>query len=174
MGKRTRHIIQEREREERYLKQAPIIFRRSLFCFQCLSLTSSLSSIRNSYFKFKLDSFELKFSPSFVVLVMMIVNSYSRWRIAWMLLGMSNFSKFSCRFLNNTYFFSNLNSVCSNVLNLRNLKDQIKKAFCFKHWTDISLLEQSIIVISKCLQLLGLHPLISKVFLHQKNNSFSW
>ena len=81
-------------------KGKPIIFRRSLFCFQCLILTSSLSSIRNSYFKFKLDSFELKFSPSFVVLVMMIVNSYSRWRIAWMLLGMSNFSNFSCWFLN--------------------------------------------------------------------------
>ena len=96
-------------------KGKPIIFRRSLFCAQWLILTSSLLSIRNSYSKFKLDSFELKFSPSFVVLVMMIVNSYSRWRIAWMLLGMSNFSNFSCRFVNNNYFVSNLNYICSNI-----------------------------------------------------------
>ena len=29
--------------------------------------------------------------------------------------------------------FSNFNSNCSNILDLRNLKEQVKEAFCFKH-----------------------------------------
>ena len=63
------------------------------------------------------------------------------------------------------YFFSNLNSNCSNVLDLRNLKEQVKKAFCFKHCTDLSLFKQIVLVISKILQILGLQPWLSKVFL---------
>ena len=38
------------------------------------------------------------------------------------------FSNFSCRFLN-TNIFSNLNSNCSNLLDRRNLQEQVKKAF---------------------------------------------
>ena len=52
-------------------------------------------------------------------------------------------------FFNQTYFltflawfsipiiFSNLNSDCSKVLDLRNLQEQVKKAFCFKNWSDL-------------------------------------
>ena len=40
-------------------------------------------------------------------------------------------SNFSCMFLypNN---FSNLNSNCSNLLDMRNLQEQVKKAFCYQ------------------------------------------
>ena len=30
------------------------------------------------------------------------------------------------------YFFSNLNSNCSNLLDMRNLQEQVKKAFCYQ------------------------------------------
>ena len=30
------------------------------------------------------------------------------------------------------YFFSNLNYNCSNILDMRNLQEQVKKAFCYK------------------------------------------
>ena len=40
------------------------------------------------------------------------------------------FSNFSCRFLNTNLFLSNLNSYYSYLLNLRNLQEQVKKAFC--------------------------------------------
>ena len=33
-------------------------------------------------------------------------------------------------------FFFNLNSNCSDVLDLRNLQEQVKKAFCFKNCTE--------------------------------------
>ena len=43
------------------------------------------------------------------------------------------------------YFFSNLNSNCSNSLDLRNLQEQVKKAFCYQKliwpftvWTNCS------------------------------------
>ena len=38
------------------------------------------------------------------------------------------FSNFSCMFLNPN-IFSNLNSNCSNLLDLRNLQEQVKKTF---------------------------------------------
>ena len=45
-----------------------------------------------------------------------------------------SFSNFSCMFLNNSQlfpiFFSNLNSSCSNLSDMRNLQEQLKKAFC--------------------------------------------
>ena len=46
------------------------------------------------------------------------------------------FSNFSCRFLNPNNF-SNLSSNCSNLLEMRNLQEQIKKAFCYQKlfWT---------------------------------------
>ena len=41
------------------------------------------------------------------------------------------FSNFSCMFLNPN-FFSYLNSNCSNSSSLRNLQEQVKKAFCYQ------------------------------------------
>jgi hypothetical protein len=38
-------------------------------------------------------------------------------------------------------FFSNFSYNCFNILDLRNLKEQVKKAFCFKNWSDLSLFE---------------------------------
>ena len=49
------------------------------------------------------------------------------------------FSNFSCRFLNYSTFFSNLNYNCSNVLYLKNLPEQAKNAFCFKDCSYLSL-----------------------------------
>ena len=43
----------------------------------------------------------------------------------------SSFSNFSCMFLNPN-IFSNLDSNCSNLLDMRNLQEQVKKAFCYQ------------------------------------------
>ena len=45
--------------------------------------------------------------------------------------GKKLFSNFSCMFLN-TNNFSNMNSNCSNLLDMRNLQEQVKKAFCYQ------------------------------------------
>ena len=49
------------------------------------------------------------------------------------------FSNFSCIF-QIPIFFSNLNSNCSNFLDMRNLQEQVKKAFCYQkltlHWLN--------------------------------------
>ena len=50
------------------------------------------------------------------------------------------FLTFPVGFLNPNHF-SNLNYNCSNALDLRNLQEQVKKAFCFKNCTDLSLFE---------------------------------
>ena len=42
------------------------------------------------------------------------------------------FSSFSCRFLNPNIFFSNLNYICSNLLDIRNLQKQVKKLFSYQ------------------------------------------
>ena len=42
-----------------------------------------------------------------------------------------SFSNFSCMFLNSKKF-SILNSNCSNLLGMRNLQEQVKKAFCYQ------------------------------------------
>ena len=42
-----------------------------------------------------------------------------------------NFSNFSCVFLNPN-IFSDLNANCSNLLDMRNLPEQVKKAFCYQ------------------------------------------
>ena len=61
--------------------------------------------------------------------------------VRWILLFLDLlFSNFSCRFLNLKYF-SNLNVNCYNVLDLRNLQEQVKKLFRFKSCYDLSLLE---------------------------------
>ena len=43
----------------------------------------------------------------------------------------SSFSNFSCMFLNPNNF-SNSNSNCYNLLDMRNLQEQVKKAFCYQ------------------------------------------
>ena len=53
------------------------------------------------------------------------------------------FSNFSCRFLNSN-IFSNLNSNCSNLLDMRNLQEQVEKAFCYQNCSDLSLFEYRI------------------------------
>ena len=47
---------------------------------------------------------------------------------------------------------------------MRNLQEQVKKAFCYQTFCDFSLFEQIVLVISKFLQILDLQPRISKVF----------
>ena len=46
----------------------------------------------------------------------------------WFLLQNQSFSNFACMFLN-PIFFSNLNSHCSNLLDMRNLQEQV---FCYQ------------------------------------------
>ena len=58
------------------------------------------------------------------------------------------FSNFSCRFLSPIIFF-NLNLNYSNLLHLRNLQEQVEKAFCFNNCSDLSLFEYVVLVISK-------------------------
>ena len=41
------------------------------------------------------------------------------------------FSSFSCMFLNPNNF-SNLNSNCSDLLDLTNIQEQVKKVFCYQ------------------------------------------
>ena len=65
--------------------------------------------------------------------------------------------------------FSNLNSNCSNLLYLRNLQEQVKTVLIF----HFALFKQIVVVISKFLQILGLQPRISKVFLDHQNIFFS-
>ena len=54
--------------------------------------------------------------------------------------------------------FSNMNYNCSDLLDLRNIQEKVKKAFCYQ-----KLFEQIVLVISKILQILGLQPPISNV-----------
>ena len=50
----------------------------------------------------------------------------------------ANLNKWFCKF---PVIFSSLNTNCCSVLDLRNFQEQVKKAFCFKNCTDISLFE---------------------------------
>ena len=68
---------------------------------------------------------------------------------------------FSCMFLNPKFFFCNLNSNCSNSLDMSNLQEQVKNIFCYQKllWTfNVQ------INCSSDLKILGLQPRISKVF----------
>ena len=62
-------------------------------------------------------------------------------------------------------FFSNLNSNCSNLLDWEISRNKLKKHSVTKNCSDLSLFEQIVLVISKCLQILGLHSRISRFFL---------
>ena len=44
--------------------------------------------------------------------------------------------------------------------------EQVKKAFCFRNSTDLSLFEKIVLAISKFLKILGLQPQISNNFLY--------
>ena len=74
------------------------------------------------------------------------------------------FSIFSCMFLN-PHFFSNLNLNCSILSDMRNLQEQLEKAFCYKKMFWLFTVWINCSRISKSLQILGLQPRISKVFL---------
>jgi hypothetical protein len=50
-------------------------------------------------------------------------------------------------------------------MDLRNLQEQVKKAFFYQKCPELSLFEKIVQVISKNLQILSLQPRISKVFL---------
>ena len=50
------------------------------------------------------------------------------------------FSNFSCMFLNPN-IFSNMNHNCSNLSDMRNLQEQVKKAFCYQELFWLSLFE---------------------------------
>ena len=65
-----------------------------------------------------------------------------------------------------------MNHNCSNLLDQRNLQKQVKKAVNTKNYSDLSLFEQFVLVISKILQILGLQPRISKVFHTVGQNNF--
>ena len=55
--------------------------------------------------------------------------------------------------------FSNLNSNCSSLSDMRNLQEQVKKKQSVtKNCSDLSLFEEIVLVISKFLQILGLQP----------------
>ena len=55
--------------------------------------------------------------------------------------------------------FSNLNSNCSNLVDLRNLQEKVKKEHSVtKNCSDLSLFEYIVLVIAKFLQILGLQP----------------
>ena len=45
-------------------------------------------------------------------------------------------------------FFSNLSSNRYNLLDLRNLQEQVKKAFCYQNWSDL-LWEKNVLLIKK-------------------------
>ena len=66
-------------------------------------------------------------------------------------------SLISCKFLNPNIFFP----IFSNLLYLRNLQERVKKHSVTKNCSDLSLLEQIVLVISKFLQILGLQNTIS-------------
>ena len=40
---------------------------------------------------------------------------------------------------------TNMNSNCSNLLDLRNLQEQVRKAFCFKNCIDLSLFKSIVL-----------------------------
>ena len=76
----------------------------------------------------------------------------------------SYFSNLLCMLLNPS-IFPNSNSNCSNLLDMTNLQEQVKKGFCFKNWSDLSVFEWIILVISKILQIFGLQPRSLEQFL---------
>ena len=55
-------------------------------------------------------------------------------------------SDFSCMFLNPNSFFQ-FDSNCSNLLDLRNLQEQVKKHSVTKNCSDLSLFEKIVLVI---------------------------
>ena len=82
------------------------------------------------------------------------------------------FSNFSCMFLN-PIFFSNLNSNCSNLLDVWNLQEQGKKAFCYQKLFWPFTVWINCFSDLKNLAILSLQPQITKVFLGHLKFFFS-
>ena len=62
------------------------------------------------------------------------------------------------QFSNFFYMFQNPQNNCSNLLDMRNLQEQVKNHSVTKKFSDLSLFEQIVLLISKKLQILGLQP----------------
>ena len=81
------------------------------------------------------------------------------------------FSNFSCMFLNPN-IFSNWNSYCCNLSYLRNLQEQVKKAFCYQKlfwpFTVRRNCSSDLKIFANCLQ-----PLISNFFFSITRTFFS-
>ena len=67
--------------------------------------------------------------------------------------------------------FYNFNSECFNVLDMRNLQEGVKKAFCLKLYLFTFHCSNKLIY-SYNLQILGFQPHISRVFLNHQKISF--
>jgi hypothetical protein len=78
-----------------------------------------------------------------------------------------SFLNFSCMFLNPNHF-SNLNSNCSNILEMRNLQEQVKKAFCYQElfWIFTVWLD--------CSSDLKNFPITRPIFSHSWSEQFRW
>jgi hypothetical protein len=77
--------------------------------------------------------------------------------VLWACTFRRNFiSELFLRFLKSQLFF--------HVLDLRNLQEKVKKAFCLKNCTDLSRFKLMATVISKVLQILSLQPEFQKLF----------
>ena len=73
------------------------------------------------------------------------------------------FSNFSCRFINPNYFFP-ISIVLIHSIR-KTSRNKLKEHSVTKNYSDLSLFEEIVLVLSKILQILGLQLRISKVFL---------
>ena len=74
-------------------------------------------------------------------------------------------SNFSCMFLNpNSFFPISIPIVLIYYVDMRNLREQIKKHSVINNCSELSLFEWTVLVISYILQILSLQPRISKDF----------
>ena len=71
------------------------------------------------------------------------------------------FSNFCCRFLNSNNFFQFELQFFFNLLDLRNIQEQVKKALCFKNCTDLPLFEKKNLL---KFEAEGKKPRICKIF----------
>ena len=105
------------------------------YCNLRLSLLHGLQT--QSPFLVNIDS--IKTIHTFILMVLLQLSKTFFLRVGVFGHGINKFSNFSCRFLNPKYFFSNLNYIFCNVFDLINLQKQVKKVFCFKNCTNLSL-----------------------------------
>ena len=79
-------------------------------------------------------------------------------------LQLISFSNFSCMFLHPNDFFPIWIIIVLFFEISETSRNKLKEHAVTKNYSDLSLFEQIVLVISKCLQILGLQPRISKVF----------